>query len=64
MRRCNLLYKAWAVRGLVCSVYIKEVLKLWAPSRGAVGPLWRGLVDYMRDIFILSEIWVQDKIFF
>jgi hypothetical protein len=35
-----------------------------APSGGAVGPLWGGrLVDCMRDIIILNEIWVQGRIY-
>jgi hypothetical protein len=35
-----------------------EVLKLW----GVLGPLW-GRVVCKRDIFILNEIWTQDKIY-
>jgi hypothetical protein len=31
------------------------------PPRGAVGPLGE-LVVYMRDIFILNEIWAQVKV--
>jgi hypothetical protein len=28
---------------------------------GTVGPLGRGRVDCIRDIFILNEMWVQGK---
>jgi hypothetical protein len=39
-----------------------EVTKLWsAPNWADVGPL-AGLVVCVRDIFILNEIWAQDKI--
>jgi hypothetical protein len=34
-----------------------EVLKLWG------APLLLGGVDFMRDILILNEIWVQGKIY-
>jgi hypothetical protein len=34
-----------------------------APPGGAVGPVGRAWVVCMRDIFILNEIWVQDKMY-
>jgi hypothetical protein len=37
---------------------------MWAPSRGALLVFWRGgRVVCTRDMFILNEIWVQDKIY-
>jgi hypothetical protein len=41
-----------------------EVPKQWgAPPGGAVGLLGGRGVVYMKDIFILNEIWAQDKIY-
>jgi hypothetical protein len=42
-----------------------EVLKLWAPpGEGAVGPRGeRALVVCVSHIFILNEIWAQDKMY-
>jgi hypothetical protein len=44
----------------------KSFLKLWgAPNWGdAVGPCGGGGVVCIRDIFILDEIWTQDKYIF
>jgi hypothetical protein len=43
-------------------LFITEVVKLCPPPGGVVGPLGGGdelIVDCIRDIFILNEIWVQ-----
>jgi hypothetical protein len=41
-----------------------EVLKLWgAASWGALLVLWGVRVVFMRDKFVLNEIWAQDKIY-
>jgi hypothetical protein len=50
--------------GLPMSVCSTEVAKLWhePPPGAAVGPLREAQVVCMRDIFILNEIWAQDKI--
>jgi hypothetical protein len=53
--------------GNKCKFYTSKSqdLKLWGapPRRGAVGPV-RGRAICIRDIFILKEIWAQDKIYF
>jgi hypothetical protein len=45
-------------------MYMTELPKLWGDSPwGAVGPRGGRELFVLRDIFILKEIWAQDKIY-
>jgi hypothetical protein len=47
-----------------CILPTPELIKLWeAPPRGALLVLLGARVYCMSDIFILNEIWAQDKLY-